>query len=193
MSDSHTNTGPTFHGAGYALMPGTTMAMDHDAAQASRRQLTLFLPHDVSATIEKIRSQYNPVQYRLIRAHVTLCREDEIEDLAQVLSNIRSLDERSVSIRFERPTRFEDGRGVYLPSYDTEAFDRLRARVLRDVIGAPRKHTPHITLMHPRNSTCDDVIFELICNEEFPRCITFPEISLIEQKNAETWDVLETY
>ena len=43
-----------------------------------RRQATLFLRHRES--VESIRRQFNPAQAELISAHVTLCREDEVED-----------------------------------------------------------------------------------------------------------------
>lgn len=53
-----------------------------------RRQLTLFVDEKQSVTIESIRQKFNPQQYRLIKAHVTLCREDEIESIDTVLYNL---------------------------------------------------------------------------------------------------------
>jgi len=47
-----------------------------------RRQLTLYIPGDDAREIEKARSVVDPVQHRLIAAHVTLCRENELGDLA---------------------------------------------------------------------------------------------------------------
>jgi len=46
----------------------------------NRKQLTLFLP-DTAAAIEKIRAEFNPEQLKLISAHVTMCREEEIDPL----------------------------------------------------------------------------------------------------------------
>ena len=52
-----------------------------------RRQLTLFLTEQ-NQIIEEIRATYNPKQFELIKAHVTLCREDEIEDnLEEIIRN----------------------------------------------------------------------------------------------------------
>ena len=42
----------------------------------TRKQLTLFVKDVQAKAIEAIRRQYNPEQYALIKAHVTLCRED---------------------------------------------------------------------------------------------------------------------
>ena len=41
-----------------------------------RIQLTLFIEENEAETIEQIRKEFNPEQYELIKAHVTLCRED---------------------------------------------------------------------------------------------------------------------
>ena len=41
-----------------------------------RRQATLYLPSEVAQNVEEIRHKWNPAQARLIRAHVTLCREE---------------------------------------------------------------------------------------------------------------------
>lgn len=39
-----------------------------------RLQLTLFVPPQQAASIEAIRQTVNPLQYALIKSHVTLCR-----------------------------------------------------------------------------------------------------------------------
>ena len=54
-----------------------------------RRQLTLFVPLG-DEIIEKIRAEFNPEQYRLISAHVTLCKDDQIEDFEKVIENVKS-------------------------------------------------------------------------------------------------------
>jgi hypothetical protein len=56
-----------------------------------RIQLTLFAEENKSGVIEKIREAFNPQQYELIKAHVTLCREDELEQLDKVLANLETL------------------------------------------------------------------------------------------------------
>lgn len=45
-----------------------------------RRQATLYLPPPHREPIEVLRARYNPAQFALIRAHVTLCREDAVSD-----------------------------------------------------------------------------------------------------------------
>jgi 2'-5' RNA ligase len=158
-----------------------------------RRQLTLFL-EDSFDKIEKIRQKYNPEQFDLIKAHVTLCQEDEIENLEQVFKNLSSLNKPKITIQFEKPVRFENGKGVFLKaSAGLTEFKNLRKEILRNIIENPRQKVPHITLMHPRNSTCNDEIFEQINREVFPSIITFNKISLIEKRNSEKWKVIKDF
>ncbi len=159
----------------------------------ARIQLTLFIPESDSEVIEQIRSVYNPEQYALIRSHVTLCREDELEQIEQVLLNLENLS-GCFTIAFGDVIRFSEGRGVLIPALENnEAFQQLRAKVLHGIIEQPRIHNPHITLMHPRNATCTDEIFDLIQKRIFPRTITFRKISLIEQENGMKWNILKEF
>lgn len=159
----------------------------------SRLQLTLFLPKESSQTIEKIRQKFNPKQFELINAHVTLCREDEIENLDQALTNLNSLKEQAITIQFGKPARFENGKGVHLKSDNTQEYNKLRQEILKGIIPEPGKQLPHITLMHPKNSTCNDEIFEHINKEDFPSSFTFNEISLIEQRDGGKWKVIRSF
>jgi hypothetical protein len=158
-----------------------------------RRQLTLFLQKDSSQIVERVRRKFNPVQFALIKAHVTLCREDEIEDIDGVLANLASLNERELTLPFGKPVRFDEGKGVYLQADEAESYHQLRHQILKTVLYVPGKQTPHITLMHPRNSTCTDALFEQLCKEDFPSSFSFNEISLIEQQGEEKWEVLENF
>lgn len=47
-------------------------------------QLTPFLPAGPSVVVEEIRHLVDPVQAGLIAAHVTLCREHELEAIADI-------------------------------------------------------------------------------------------------------------
>ena len=159
-----------------------------------RIQLTLFIPDQDAVAFEKVRKEYNPEQYKLIHAHVTLCREDELDQIDDVMLNLEKLQFGRFSIHFGLAERFSQGKGVLLPAIgDNEAFQTLRSHVLHCIIDQPRKHAPHITLMHPRNATCTDEIFESIQKNSFPQQITFYEISLIEQEIGEKWQILKTY
>jgi len=161
---------------------------------SKRIQLTLFVPENESAEIEAIRRPYNPVQHELIAAHVTLCREDELTDLDQVLHNLGHLDFSSLRIRFGKPERFDDGKGVLLPVLEENtSFQELRKRILKDVIEQPRIHQPHITLMHPRNASCTDEIMAQIRKSGLPSAIQFDHISLIEQTNGGKWIKINSY
>ncbi len=159
-----------------------------------RRQLTLFLEPKDAEIIEKIRKTYNPAQYELIKAHVTLCREDEIENLEKVKSNLIALDYQEFEIEFGKIARFENGKGLFLPvKAEHKAFDNLRKQILNGFIAKPRELQPHITLLHPRNSTCTDEIFDEVVKMDLPSKFTFNKISLIEQEAGGPWRILEEY
>lgn len=161
-----------------------------------RRQLTLFPePADV-LIIEQIRQEFNPIQFELIKAHVTLCREDEIENLEQVLSNLLLLarTQQKIYIEFGKVARFDNGKGLFLPATnDNKQFENLRKQVLTGLIDNPGKQEAHITLMHPRNSTCTDHIFELVEKINLPAKLEFKQISLIEQENGGQWKILKNF
>lgn len=147
-----------------------------------RRQETLFLHDHYSTEIETIRRKYNPVQFGLIRSHVTLCREDELENLAQVKLNLSLLDEDSISINFDRLIRSSDQNGVMIAAkYDNHQFHHLRQVILKGCDADIHYPEPHITLIHPRNSICTDKILNEIRKIKIPESILFKEISLIQQ------------
>lgn len=159
-----------------------------------RRQLTLFVAGDDAAFIEAIREQYNPLQKALIDCHVTLCREDEIEALDKVIANLAVLRQPPITISFNPPIRFADGKGVLIPAAkNNHAFHELRQAILRNAVSGVRPHEPHITLMHPRNSTCTNEIFEAIGRHPYPKSLHFHKISLIEQANGGVWKILQEF
>lgn len=158
-----------------------------------RRQLTLFLDHSDTLEIEEIRKKYNPVQFNLIRAHVTLCREEELDNLAQVKFNLSTLDIDSVKIHLDRLIRFSEQRGVMITAKRNDQFHKLRQIILKDCDIMNTYGNPHITLMHPRNSCCTDEIFKEIIKLKIPESIIFKEISLIQQTDGHAWQVLESF
>jgi 2'-5' RNA ligase superfamily len=159
-----------------------------------RRQLTLFVPPFQAAAIEAILQAVNPVQYGLINSHVTLCREDELEPLDNVLCNLRQLQYPPIAIGFGPAIRFAEGKGVLLPAIEgLQSFQELRKAVLKDIANDPRVHEAHITLLHPRNATCTDALFAQIQQATLPMQIQFDTISLIEQVNDGSWNLLEQF
>ncbi|MDQ4140391.1 MAG: 2'-5' RNA ligase family protein [Bacteroidota bacterium] len=159
-----------------------------------RRQLTLFLTKK-KEVIECIRAKFNPEQYQLISAHVTLCREEELESFDKVIANIKSITiAKPVCIEFGKIQRFSDGKGVWLPTAgENKAFHELRKAVLKGVIKQLYHHDPHITLMHPRNSTCTNKIFNQLIQYRLPTKLEFNKISLIEQKLGGKWYTKEEF
>ncbi len=159
-----------------------------------RRQLTLFVNSKDAEIIELVRREFNPIQFELINSHVTLCREDEIENLEQVILNLLSLACEEITIDFGKAIRFDSGKGVLLPAKgDNAEFLSLRRQVLFGLYADPRKQEPHITLMHPRNSTCTDRIFQEIKKLNLPSKLIFNKISLIEQEDGGKWKILKVF
>jgi 2'-5' RNA ligase len=159
----------------------------------SRKQLTLFI-HDSNKVIEKIRAKYNSEQHNLISAHVTLCREDEIEEINKVIERIKLISlKRPIRIEFKKVERFSEGKGVLIPAIDKNIeFRELRKSVLGQT-KLTKEQYPHITLMHPRNSECTNEIFKKIKSQNLPTELIFERISLIEQIKGEKWNVIKEF
>lgn len=159
-----------------------------------RTQLTLFVNSHDASTIEKIRKEHNPLQYALIKSHVTLCRENELDQLEKIIHTLNNLDHSCISIEFGPVTRFAEGKGVMIPGAGTNIqFQQLRKIVLQHVEGNPEIQEPHITLLHPRNAVGTDRIFEQIKKNKLPHNLTFNSISLIEQEDGKGWNVLRRF
>lgn len=168
--------------------------MIEELGKNKRRQLTLFLSESESFEIENCRKKFNFEQYKIIKCHITLCREDEIEQIEKVKFNLENLNFNSFDLEFGKPIRFSNGKGVLIPVNDNNVeFQNLRKEILNGIIKVPKNQKPHITIMHPRNSNCTDEIFETINNLKFPNKLKFSEISLIEQTLGENWNILEQY
>ena len=155
----------------------------------------MYVPTSGSVQLEALRQVLDPVQARLIPAHVTLCREDEIGQLldTDIEARLRGSEAQPVALGFGRPVSF-DGHGVLLPCVAGEqAFHDLRTQVLGAT--AIRRHSPHLTLAHPRNpppgkgSTADamGLLAETLS-------FTFAQIVSIEQLGeASPWRVLRSF
>ena len=159
---------------------------------AVRRQATLYLPSPLSAIVESIRSRFNRAQFDLIRAHVTLCREDDVRDWDEFTSRINAVGTLEVNLEFGVPIR--DNNLVYLPTIGSnKSYDTLRNMLLSTQSMWPRKHDPHITLIHPRNGICPDAVFDEITGRCKPFSSTFRYVTLIEQVDGGPWQDLNTY
>jgi 2'-5' RNA ligase len=158
--------------------------------ELNRRQASMYL-HQANE-IEELRLRFNPIQARLIPAHVTLCREDEIADWQQLAERINRVMPIRVTIGFGCPVR--EGNLVMLPAVSgVEQFDQLREELIADGSKKPRKQSPHITIIHPRNGTCTDVAFAEISNRLQPFEWTFQSINLIEQTDGGPWKTLAKF
>jgi hypothetical protein len=89
-----------------------------------------------------------------------------------------------------KPKRFYEGKGVFIPVIDPkDHLGKLRKLILPN----SKMIEPHITIMHPRNSTCTDEIFQEILRHPIPTNVTLTSISLIEQEIGKKWNVLQSF
>ena len=92
------------------------------------------------------------------------------------------MTQTEILIKFGEVARFEDGKGLLIPAMTENAeFQELRKQTLVGLTDNPRKQEPHITLMHPRNSTCTDTIFGQIQKINFPTKLEFKELPLLNK------------
>ncbi len=160
-----------------------------------RKQLTLFFDAADAEVIEAIRRAYNPKQHRLIAAHVTLCRDDECGDEDGLKTRAGELSVSAFSLRTGAFHRFAEGKGLALELRDTQgAFRKLREALLPDAEMERREQRPHITLIHPRNATCSDRIYETIRELPLPGFVRIRSLSFIRQREpklpwVEEWNI----
>ncbi len=156
----------------------------------SRRQLTLFVSPPWGPRLDAVRRVLDPVQAALIAAHVTLCREDEVEGLESsvLFRRVRSWAAGPIDLNFGRPTRFQD-HGVLLPcEQGLGEFQRLRQWLLQDL--KAREHGAHITLAHPRNPRAAGNSEGAM--DACPQALElrFATVALIEQEASAPWRLI---
>lgn len=160
---------------------------------AIRVQLSLFVPSSVGAQLEPFRWVLDPVQAKLIPAHVTLCREDEFAGLSleALQARLDAAEAAVIELRFG-PAEVFAGHGVLLPCVaGSQAFQDLRRRVLGSE--AVREHAPHLTLAHPRNPRAVGNTAAALAELPADLNIEFSVVSRIEQANGSKWRILQRY
>lgn len=158
-----------------------------------RRQLTLFVSERDSKRIEAVRRVVDPVQFALIPAHVTLCREDELESFVGWRERLQSMEPGlfALTLQFGRAVPFS-GHGIMLPCIDgVGRFRNLRQTVLGS--NSIRDQQPHLTLAHPRNPKSSGNTIEVTLQLPLSFEITFDTIRLIEQTGSGQWKTLESF
>ena len=151
----------------------------------TRRQLTLFVPSGAASQLEAARQVLDPAQFKLIRAHVTLCRDDEIGELSCDRLTARASTATPITLAFGRPEKFS-GHGVLLPCIAGQAsFHDLRCHLLESPSARPRQ--AHITLAHPRNPQALGNTPENMAAIEGDFSISFAVATLIRQVQGGPW------
>lgn len=163
------------------------------AAGIIRRQLSLFAPEPWATRLDEIRAVLDPVQHHLIAAHVTVCRDEEVEALlaGDLAGAIAAARRGPITLGFGRAVAF-DGHGVLLPCVaGEEELASFRARLLG--ASQPRRQIPHITLAHPRNPKAAGN--DLAATRSLPSKIEieFGEACVIEQRPGDVWRALRRF
>lgn len=159
------------------------------AHSAQRRQVSLFVTEPERTELEALRERADPVQHALVPAHVTLVRDEDVDDWPAVRARLESLAPIRLVLALG-PPRELDG-GVALPvAGATAAFDQLRALLLEGQPGRNRRQTPHLTLLHPRNRAAWGLTLEVVCAYHPPAHVRFDHAVLIEQTPGEPWRVV---
>lgn len=163
------------------------------SANRVRQQLTLFVPPSHRQRFENVRRTLDPVQTRLIAAHVTLCREDELDQtaLATVDARLRERAPAAITLTFGAPERFGD-HGILLPCLAGEdAYHELRCAVLGSAEAGRRR--PHITLAHPRNPRGAGNQSSNWPAHLAGTSVIFDTASLIRQVGGQPWEHVTSY
>ena len=158
-----------------------------------RRQLSMFVPDGVEVDFEVFRRTLDPVQSLLIPAHVTLCREDELNQISEseLRRRLSQAPVKPITLHFGKPETF-GGHGILLNCIDRASdFHLLREHVLgsKTII----EQRPHITLAHPKNSKSHGNSLANALRLPEGISITFPAIQLIEQHGVQPWEMLQQF
>ena len=151
------------------------------------------MPPPLASVLEAVRRLLDPEQFRLIPAHVTLCREGELNNLSSMplASRLASPEAKPITLRFGRPESFSH-HGVLLPCVaGMHEFHELRRWVLgTSSIG---HQEPHITLAHPRNPRAPNNNMSNAATLPMGLAVTFTSVCLIRQEGSSPWEVLEQH
>ena len=148
----------------------------------ARTQLSLFVSGPSLDRLERIRKLVDPTQAALIPAHVTLCRDEEVQLLSPSLIGSRLETQPPILIEFDIVKQV-GGHGLILRSTDShDGFKRLRRRVL----GPDSKRSDaHITLAHPRNPRAKGNTLDAV-DIALPISVSFDKAVLIVQDTTDT-------
>jgi hypothetical protein len=151
----------------------------------------MYASGDLVARLESVRRELDPVQFGLIPAHVTLCREDELAALPDDELGRRIAGAPSLALEFGLPEAFS-GHGILLPCVRGEAtFHALRRRVLG---GEPARHPqPHLTLAHPRNPRAPGNSLAVALALPDVISLTFLSVHRIVQHGGGPWAIERTF
>lgn len=145
----------------------------------------------MAAVLAAVRRVVDPVQSRLIPAHVTLCRDEDLDGVQPDDVRVAAAGMDGLTLAFG-PAERAGEHGILLPCVDGQAdFHALRARLLG--VAAPRERTAHLTLAHPRNPRAPGNDLLVARTLPVPLVATFTRVHWIEQAGDAPWQVRHTF
>ncbi len=158
-----------------------------------RKQICLFLPSQERETVDFVRSRIDPIQFKLIPAHITLCYDDEVDNWDILVNRLENTTQKKFSISFAKPKLFVEG-GYYLP-YVGEAnqYFELREYLLGNSEKRRINVKPHITILHPKNikDNSHKNVIEIF-NKTLEE-VEFDTVSFIGKETNKPWEVINEY
>jgi hypothetical protein len=149
-----------------------------------RRQLTLFLPPKERALVDEIRKELDPRQFAIIPAHVTLCRDEELDPWPVIRQRLASLRPFTLDMQFGGAEVLPDGCVLLRSTLGIEAYQTLRGILLGPIA---KQHGAHITLLHPRHAAGASYSLPEISQRLSGLAVPFRSVSVIEQLPGEAW------
>lgn len=152
-------------------------------------QLSLFVAEPERSVIDEVRKKYDPRQHANIPAHVTLCRDNEVDDWCRLKRKLAEFSEASLQFIIDEVEELSDRCILMRLRPPATSFHELREHLLGNDCSST---IPHITLLHPKNAQGNSPL-ERIRNETLPTVVHFSEINLIIRTESGVWRMKSTY
>lgn len=97
--------------------------------------------------VDLVRRKLDPQQHAIIRAHVTLCRDEELTLRKSVSERLAGLGDISLTMQFGDPELLADGCILMLTTDEVDQHHQMRQSILGTSV---RDHGTPITMLYPR-------------------------------------------
>lgn len=151
----------------------------------------MYLSPKDSEQLESVRKVVDPIQFGLIPAHVTLCREEELDSFNEIEARLKNTSIDCIELEFGKPKIFFE-HGIIMECINGLVPFQAFREYLLDTKDIKVQH-PHITLAHPRNFKAKGNSLDNTNSLVFPLRVELDRVHLIEQIGINPWNVLAEY